>query len=265
MKQLLISLVLLGSLCAAQGDPQPDPKGTVADAQKNLDADPKNVKLILALGNAQAAVWRMDDAIQTFTKGLAIDPENVPLLLNRGHRYVNTRQWDLALKDLDKAANLVDQNSPDDYEIWYHIGVANYLRGKFDDAADAWDHCRTLATTDDQRAGSTDWSYMTYRRLKRDRDAAGLLDRVSEKWKVTSSLSYFQRLLFYKGIKTEADLLGGNLQPTDVATLNYGIGNWYLGKGDKAKAHEYFQKSVASKAWAAWGYIGSDLELKKGN
>src|ERR1035438_7773177 len=149
---LLCSFTILTA--AQQGEPLPDEKNTVADAKKKLDAAPKDVKLILELGKAQAAVWRADDAIATFTAGLTLEPENVTLLLERGHRYVSTRRWELAMKDLDQASKLVDQDAPEHYEIWYHIGVAQYLQGHFEDSADAWDRCRTLAKTDDQRAAA---------------------------------------------------------------------------------------------------------------
>lgn len=264
-KLLLTCLLCLFTVLAAaqQGEPLPDDKNTVADAQKKLDADPKNVKLILELGRAQAGVWRADDAIATFTTGLKLEPENVTLLLERGHRYVSTRRWELAMKDLDQASKLVDQDAPEHYEIWYHIGVAQYLQGHFEDSADAWDRCRTLAKTDDQRAGSSDWSYMVYRRLKRDREAALILDKVSPDWKITGSPYYFQRLMFYKGLRKESEMLNEKSEPLVVATVSYGLGNWYLYNGNPAKAREYFEKAVASKGWAAWGYIASDIELKR--
>jgi tetratricopeptide (TPR) repeat protein len=264
-KALLTCLLCLCTVLAAaqQGEPLPDEKNTVAEARKNLAPDPKNIKLILALGRAQAAVWRANDAIATLTTGLELEPENVTLLLERGHRYVSTRRWDLAMKDLDQASKLVDQDAPEHYELWYHIGVAQYLQGHFEDSADAWDRCRTLAHTDDQRAGSSDWSYMVYRRLKRDREAAGILDKVSPNWKITGSPYYFQRLLFYKGLKKESEMLDDKAEPVTVATVSYGLGNWYLYNGNSAKAREYFEKAVASKGWAAWGYIASDIELKR--
>jgi tetratricopeptide (TPR) repeat protein len=265
---LVFVTLLMGTLAAAQGDPLPDEKGTVAAAQAKVDADPKNVELILALGNAQAGVWRMADAIATYTKGLDIDPDNVGLLLNRGHRYVSTRQYDTALKDLAAA---MDQIHPDPlkselndaFEIQYHIGVAYYLKGEYAKAIPAWDKCRELAQTDDQRASSSDWSYMTYRRAKRDAEAAAILEKVSPTWKITGSPYYFERLLFYKGLKKESEMLGEKPADVAVATVYYRLGNWYLMNGDRTKAKSYFEKSVASKAWAAWGYIGSQADLAK--
>ncbi|MGH9854783.1 MAG: hypothetical protein ACREBD_33550, partial [Blastocatellia bacterium] len=45
---------------------QPDDKGEIAKAQEKLASDPNNVELIIALGRAQANLWRYSDAIGTY-------------------------------------------------------------------------------------------------------------------------------------------------------------------------------------------------------
>lgn len=260
---VLTLICLLAAAAAAQRNPLPDEKGAVAAAQKKLAGDPKNVDLILALGNAQAAVWRVDDALATYTRGLELAPENVSLLLGRGHRYVSNRAFDKALADLDKASKLVDQDAPEHYEIWYHIGVAQYMKGNFAESADAWDNCRTLARSDPNRASATDWSYMTYRRLHRDRAAKDLLDKVKADWKIPEHPYYLYRLLFYRGDMKESEVLAKADDDLAKSTIFYGLGNWYLYNGDAAKAREYFEKALKTTAWPAWGYIGSEVELKR--
>ncbi|HSE99040.1 MAG TPA: hypothetical protein VLD57_12300, partial [Blastocatellia bacterium] len=47
---------------------QPDEKGQVAEAEKKLAADPRNLDLIIALGIEQARIWRYRDAIATYTR-----------------------------------------------------------------------------------------------------------------------------------------------------------------------------------------------------
>ncbi|MEY4096007.1 MAG: hypothetical protein RLZZ53_3206, partial [Acidobacteriota bacterium] len=43
----------------------------------------------------------------------------------------------------------------------------------------------------------------------------------------------------------------------------YGLGNWYLVKGDKAKARQAFARSVqASGGWPGFGFIVSEIELR---
>jgi len=48
-----------------------------------------------------------------------------------------------------------------------------------------------------------------------------------------------------------------------LATLAYGVGNWYLLRGDSANARSWFERSVQSGGWPAFGFIMSEIELKK--
>src|ERR1700687_5402228 len=75
---------------------QPDDKAVVSAAEKELAADPQNVKMFLKLAQAQASVWRNKEAAATCTRGLAIDPNNADLLTERGHRELPLRQFALA-------------------------------------------------------------------------------------------------------------------------------------------------------------------------
>src|SRR4030095_184240 len=106
---------------------QADEKGVVADAEKKLAADPRNIELIIALGRAQATVWRYRDAIATFSRGIEMYPADAMLYRHRGHRYITTRQFDKALADMKRSSELNAKN----FDIWYHLGLAYYLKGKF--------------------------------------------------------------------------------------------------------------------------------------
>ena len=48
-----------------------------------------------------------------------------------------------------------------------------------------------------------------------------------------------------------------------VATLAYGLGNWYLVRGDKAQARKWFERSVQSSGWPGFGFIASEAELRR--
>jgi hypothetical protein len=82
---------------------------------------------------------------------------------------------------------------------------------------------------------------------------------------VKENTAYFNRLLFYKGLKQEADLMNvEKATDTEIATLGYGVANWHLYHGNKTKAQEYFRRIVAGKAWAAFGFIAAEVELARG-
>ncbi|HJQ71042.1 MAG TPA: tetratricopeptide repeat protein [Blastocatellia bacterium] len=237
----------------------PDEKGAVAEAEKNLSADPKNVELIIKLGQAQASVWRYRDAIATYTRGIEIAPENALLYRHRGHRYISTRQFDKAIADLERGAKLDAKN----YDIWYHLGLAHYLKGDFARAAAAYEKCREVAAKDDSLIAVTDWLYMTYRRAKKDAEAAQALERIRPDMQPGENKSYFDRLLFYKGLKKESEIINDKMTDLEVATVGYGIANWHLYNGNAAKAKEYFQRIVSGKYWPAFGFIAAETELTR--
>lgn len=258
--RIFLLCVLGASIVTAQRAPLPDEKGIVAVAEKKLAADPKNADLVLALSKAQADVWRFEDAIATDSKGLEDNPDDARLWLDRGHRHVTLRHFDQALKDLDNA-KLFD---PSLTEIWYHIGLVYYFRGEFAKAFPVWQHVREMSKTDDSLASSSDWLYMTLRRLGREKEAAAVLEQIKPDMKITGSPYYFQRLLFYKGLKKESEVFNpetaGDLE---FATSGYGVANWYLYNGNPAKAKAIFEKIVGGKYWPAFGFIAAEAELAR--
>ena len=237
----------------------PDEKSVVAEAEKKLAADPKNIDLIIALGRAQATVWRYRDAIATYTRGIAMDPSNAMLYRHRGHRYITTRQFDKAVADMETAAKL----NAKDFDIWYHLGLAYNLKGRFEDAAAAYEKAYAVSEKDDSRIAASDWLYMSYRRAGDKTKAARALERIKPDMKVEENKSYFDRLMLYKGLKKETDILNDKMTDLEIATVGYGIANWYLYNGDKAKAKELFQKITSGKYWPAFGFIAAETELTR--
>src|SRR5262249_43067873 len=84
----------------------PDEKGAIAEAQKNLEADPKNPALILKVALAQSAVRQYRESVATCGRGLGYEPNNADLLLERGHRELGLREFARARTDLQQAAKL---------------------------------------------------------------------------------------------------------------------------------------------------------------
>jgi hypothetical protein len=79
-----------------------------------------------------------------------------------------------------------------------------------------------------------------------------------------TSNAYRQRLRLYRGeIPPNAVLTATDTGDVAVATLSYGIGNWYLVRGDTAAARAWFQRAVASKGWPAFGFMAAEAELRR--
>jgi tetratricopeptide (TPR) repeat protein len=232
--------------------------GAIARAESALATSPRNVDLIIQLGLAQAGVRHYREAIATFTRGLAIAPQNPVLYRWRGHRYLSVREFDRAMDDLTKGSRL-DSTV---YGIWYHLGIVRYARGDFAGASDAFTRALPTAPDAAERAGATDWLWMALSRGGRAAEAQALLDRRPDS--VPAANAYAQRLRLYRGqIGPDSVFTVADTTDIAVATLSYGVGNWYLVRGDTTRARAWFERSVRSGGWPAFGFIVSELELRR--
>jgi Flp pilus assembly protein TadD len=230
----------------------------VRTARAALEADPKNVARIIDLGVAQSGARQFREAIATFTRGLEIEPKNALLLRWRGHRYLSVREFDRAFADLTRGAALDNTI----YGIWYHLGVVQYLRGDFADAAASFAKAQPIAPDAGELAGSTDWLWMSLSRAGRRTEAKAMLDRRPDSKPVSNA--YTRRLQLYRGeITPDAVVTAADTDDVQIATLAYGLGNWYLLRGDKAQARKWFERSVQSGGWPAFGFIVSEVELRR--
>jgi Flp pilus assembly protein TadD len=230
----------------------------VKTARAALEADPKNVARIIDLGVAQSGARQFREAIATFTRGLEIEPDNALLLRWRGHRYLSVREFDRASADLTRGAG-IDATI---YGIWYHLGVVQYLRGEFAEAATSFARAQPIAPDAGELAGSTDWLWMSLSRAGRGSEAKAMLDRRPDSKPVANA--YTRRLQLYRAeIGPEAVVTAADTDDVQIATLAYGLGNWYLLRGDNAQARRWFERSIQSGGWPAFGFIVSEAELRR--
>lgn len=254
----------------------------LAEAEAQLAETPDDPAAIVWVGRRQAYLGRYNDAIATYSRGLEEHPDSPHLYRHRGHRYITIRKFPEAIADFEKAVRLV-AGQPDEVEpdgapnpagiprstlqsnIWYHLGLAHYLRGDFEKALQAYLECMKVSKNDDMLVATADWLYMTYRRLGRDEEAAAVLDRIHDDMEILENTAYHSRLLMYKG-EIEPDTLL-NPEGTDalqLATQGYGVGNWYLYNGDTGRAREIFERILEGGSWAAFGFIAAEAELARG-
>jgi tetratricopeptide (TPR) repeat protein len=239
---------------------QADEKGVVAEARKKLEAEPRNVERLIALGDAHAAVWDIKAAIEAYNRALELSPGSALLHQQRGHRYLSIRRFDEARADLEKAVQLDAKLAG----AWYYLGLLRYLVGDYEGAAAAYEKNIALGDKLESSIAGVDWLYMSYRRGKQDQKAAALLERVTPDMKIEGNARlYFNRLLLYKGLKKEAELFAGSPSDIELTTLAYGVGNWHLYNGRAKEARGHFERAVSTSAWAALAFIAAEKELAR--
>ena len=249
----------------------------LATARAAYDRNPQDVDAAIWLGRRTAYLSRFGEAIEIYTRAIEVHPDEPRLYRHRGHRYITIRKFDLAIKDLRKAADLVE-GTPDEIEpdgqpndrnvptgtlqtnIYYHLGLAHYLKAEFPQARDAYRTCLGLAKNPDMQVATTAWLYLTLRRMKLDDEALQALQPISAGMDVIENAPYHRLLLFYKGELPENQLTG---KGTEGVIYAYGLANRELWSGahDKAKAG---MKRIVEKRmddWPAFAYIAAEADL----
>ncbi len=255
----------------------------LADAKDKFDQNPDSLEYILWYGRRLAYLSKYREALNVFTEGLKKHPNSYRLLRHRGHRFISIRQFDRAIKDLEEAAfhirglaPIVEEdgipNSKNmplgtiQYNIWYHLGLAYYLSGDYDKAISAYKKCMELSTNNDLLVSTTDWLYMTYRKIGNNAMAEKILEPIKSKMRLIENFDYHNRLMMYKGLKKPEDIIdlsvGAENEPISNATLGYGVGNWFLYNGNPEQARQIFNRVILNGNWDYFGYIASEVDLR---
>jgi tetratricopeptide (TPR) repeat protein len=251
----------------------------LAAARAAYDASPNDAEAIIWLGRRTAYLGRYAEAIEIFGEGIRKHPRDARMYRHRGHRWITLRQFDRAIEDLSQAASIVrgrpDQVEPDGLpnarniptstlqsNIWYHLGLAHYLKGDFEKALNAYRECMAVSKNPDGVVSTSHWLYMTLRRLGRAQEAEAVLAPISNDMDIIENGAYHKLLLMYGGV-VSPDELALTLDPNTVdgATMLYGIGNWWLYNGQPERARPVFLRVTQGKQWASFGYIASESEL----
>ena len=249
-------------------------------ARRAYEANPSSADAIIWYGRRAAALGHYRESISLFTEGIGKHPRDARFYRFRGHRWITVRRFDRAVADLERAVRLTrgqpDQVEPDatptgagplstlQGNIWYHLGLAYYLRGEFGRAAAAFQGALALARNDDSRVSSADWLYMSLRRAGRAAEAEMVIRPFGPEVRVFENQSYLRRIRLYRGELPADSLLDpGGRNAIDVATLAYGVGNWHLYNGRPSDAEAIFWRITSAENWAPFGYIAAEADLRR--
>jgi tetratricopeptide (TPR) repeat protein len=250
----------------------------LADARAAYEADPDNADNIIWLGRRIAYTGDYRAAIRVFSEGVRKYPQDARMYRHRGHRYISIREFDLAIADLEHAAQLIEgtenEIEPDGIpnalntpistlhgNIWYHLGLAYYLVHDWENALRAYDTAYATGNNDDNRVSTTHWRYMILRRMGREQDAAKVLQPITADMTIVENHSYHQLCLFYKGELSYRDIMGENADTPGGSAVGYGIANWLFYTGETGKAMDMLERLAANEGWSAFGVIAAEADL----
>ena len=299
MTRLIVALAFL-SLCCASALAQPclqraqeiappltrearrDFEAKLTEARKNAETDPSADNLIW-LGRRIAYLGHYKDAIKTYTEGAEKFPDDPRFLRHRGHRFITLRCFDLAIADLNRAAKLIkgkpDQVEPDGLpnarniptstlqsNIWYHLGLAHYLKGDFKSALKAYREADKVSKNPDMLVATTHWLYMTLRCMGRKKEATKAVAPIKPDLDVIENADYYKLIRLYQGTTSSEELLkeiSGEGSALSKASIGYGLGNWFLYNGQRDEAEKVFRQIILGNQWASFGHIAAEVELSR--
>ena len=252
-----------------------------AQAQADFEKNSRDVNSVIWLGRRTAYLGRYKDAINIYTDGIEKFPADARLYRHRGHRFITLRCFDSAIADFERAAKLIkgksDEIEPDGLpnarniptstlqsNIWYHLGLAYYLKGNFSRALRAYREAEKVSKNSDLLVATSHWLYMTLRRLGRHKEAAGSLEQIRDDLDLIENTDYYKLIQLYQGKLKPLDLvgeIGKSVGTLSNATVGYGLGNWYLYNKQRAEAERFFRLVTAGEQWASFGFIAAEKEL----
>jgi tetratricopeptide (TPR) repeat protein len=256
-------------------------KALYRDALRDFEENPGDADAIIWLGRRTAYLGRYREAASIYSIGIREHPGDPRLYRHRGHRFVTLRRFDLAIDDFERASELIegkpDEVEPDGmpnergvpvsslhFNIWYHLGLAYYLEGNFEDAIRAYRECMEVSEIHDKLVATSHWLYMAQRRLGLEEEASRVLETIHGMMDIIENQNYHDCLLMYKGEKTPEALFkdARSTGTLGLVTIGYGVANWYLYNGDKERAIRVLREIIATGAWAGFGYIAAEADLR---
>ena len=252
----------------------------LATAKAEYERNADSADAIIWYGRRIAYTQNYRGAIEIFSEGIEKFPDDAHFYRHRGHRYISIRQFDLAIADLERAAELIagtkDEVEPDGApnpagipvstlhsNIWYHLGLAYYLVGDLDNALRVYEIAIADTPNDDMRVATTHWLYMTLRLLDREKDATAALDPIHEDMNVIESTAYHQLCLLYKGEAETGKVLTSGITAAGGDSAMYGVANWYYYNGQLDQAKAAFQEMIDKSGWASFGRIAAESDLSR--
>ena len=250
-------------------------------AKKKFNENKKDPDALIWFGRRAAYLGNYEEAINIFTTGIQDHPQDARMLRHRGHRYISTRQYDKAIVDFEKAVTLIknqeDKIEPDGLpnsrnipistlhgNIWYHLGLAHYLKNDMDNALKAFSNRTVTERYDDNIVSGGHWLYMILSRKGQSKEADAAIEEVDIDMDIIENGIYHKMCLFYKQLISESDLKPVDPKSSASNVYNYGMGNWYLyQKKDTIQARKYYEQLLEHGNKYSFAYLAAESDWER--
>ena len=246
----------------------------------NYMEDTSNLENIIWLGRRLAYLHRYQDAIMIFSKGLSLYPTSPELYRHRGHRLITIRRFDDAIADLHQGTELAKDilmaKEPDGipnelnvplsnlhFNLYYHLGLAHFFKADYPSAIQSFNACRRYADNPDLLVALTDWLYIALMRNGDSLKAKHQIEMIHPAMEIIENRDYLDRILLYKGVITEMELMDVPTSSSAFISRSYGLSCWYEWNERNEEAEFLRRQILQSDMWPAFSYIAAVADSRR--
>lgn len=245
----------------------------------------EDVKGYVMYGNEYIKFGRPENAINIFSKGIEKFPNTADLYLGRAKAYIIARQFQDAVNDSWQAGKAIEGqpqargilkltgadsvlNPTLHFLNYLNMGIAFQCAKDFSNAEKMFEVCGDFSNNPDLFNIAYYYQYQCYTRAGREADAKNIMNMVDKsKNSLAPGRPYLDALLYWKGLKSEAELVDINAIPQNSvdaeAWLIKAYALAYKAQLEKKndKAAELLQKILLSGYWSQYPYILAEVDL----
>ncbi len=209
-----------------------------------IKENPDNADLWMERGLALAKQLLFRESVEAFSNAIALNPFCGIYYRHRAHRNLSCWRIEDARADFAVASRLI----PNNWAVWYHLALTNFLLKDFKKAEVAYRRCYELSTILELKVAVSDWYWITLQRLGKPDEAQKLLDAMKPAFENPdfnpgADEVYFQRLKMYAGIITPEELMAirdGYDNLVHKLTISFGLANYLRVKGKSNRQRNSF-------------------------
>ncbi len=235
-----------------------------------IKADPDNADLWMERGLALAKQLLFRESVESFSNAIALNPFCGIYYRHRAHRNLSCWRIEDARADFTIASRLI----PDNWEVWYHLALTNFLLKDLKKAEIAYRRCYELSTTLELKVAVSDWYWITLQRLGKPDEAQKLLDAMKPAFENPdfnpgADEVYYQRLKMYAGIITPEELMEIRDNYDSLVhklTISFGLANYLRITGKEQQAEEilsWMRQAGEEDYYYAFAYIAALMDKQK--
>lgn len=232
----------------------------------HYDILPDVCDLLRRKSDAVAPQCLVRESISSLSRAIIYDPLSGVNFSMRGRRYINAGEFEQAVADFAMASRLI----PENWYVWYHLGLCNLILGHYDLAEKAYNQCAEIPTTLSLKVALLNWQWITLMRQGRKEEAAALICDVDASWEMDGTDNYLRLLLLYKGEITPEQAMeipADDESPIlSVTTQGFGVANYFRVTGDMENYRKTLERTIEvgkDEAWMCFGYAASQYELAR--